>query len=398
LQAGREKKLRYFSYFGGVGGVCAGAQDAGLEVVGTVEIDPAIAAIHKANFPYADCRVANVLDVDPSTLPDFDFFWSSNPCPNFSTAKQNGGETELDIALAQSVANVIQYKRPRYFALENVRGYAKSKSLGIITDELDRQGYSFNVLILDAANYGVPQNRIRLILRATLDSNLRDLPPTHSKGGGLFTKPWVSWYEAIADLLPSCKKTHLTEKQAIAFEKYKSQPCMVAGMANSYGSSITTVGLDAPSNTVTASCSKQLRRAVLVEGKTSGDRLHTVRNSDCPSITVLSNQSGGGRTPKVIIERVGYGQRPPQVREDGPAWTIRASVGDDGKGSHRSPITVADGLDVRAIDYRCLARFQSFPKWFVWPGPKGKCMRGIGNACPSLFAQRIIESLVNQKQ
>jgi DNA (cytosine-5)-methyltransferase 1 len=389
--------IKIFSYFGGVGGVCAGAQDAGLEVVGTVEMDPAIAAIHKANFPYADCRVANVLDIDPSTLPDFDFFWSSNPCPNFSTAKQNGGETELDIALAQSVANVIQHKRPRYFALENVRGYAKSKSLGIITDELDRQGYSFNVLILDAANYGVPQNRIRLILRATLDSELRDLPPTHSKGGGLFTKPWVSWYEAIADLLPSCKQTHLTEKQiqALGRKGWIDSVVMIESKQHSISNNVVRQK-DQPSYTVIAD-SSHLPRAVMIEGKATGDRLHTVRSSDCPSITVLSNQSGGGRTPKVIIERVGYGQRPPQVREDGPAWTIRASVGDDGKGSHRSPITVADGLDVRAIDYRCLARFQSFPKWFVWPGPKGKCMRGIGNACPSLFAQRIVESLICQE-
>jgi DNA (cytosine-5)-methyltransferase 1 len=389
--------IKIFSYFGGVGGVCAGAQDAGLEVVGTVEIDPAIAAIHKANFPYADCRVANVLGIDPSTLPDFDFFWASPPCPSFSTAKQDGGETELDIAIAQSVANVIQYKRPRYFALENVRGYAKSKSLGIITDELDRQGYSFNVLILDAANYGVPQNRIRLILRATLDSNLKDLPPTHSKTGGLFTKPWVSWYEAIADLLPSCKQTHLTEKQAITLEKYKDKSFMVEGSENLSGR-ITSVPEESPAFTVLASCDrKMLRRAVLVEGHPGGDRLNIIRDAIAPSMSVLCFDSGGGRTPKVIIERVGYGQRPPQVREDGPAWTIRASVGDDGKGSHRSPITVADGLDVRAIDYRCLARFQSFPKWFVWPGPKGKCMRGIGNACPSLFAQRIVESLICQK-
>jgi DNA (cytosine-5)-methyltransferase 1 len=391
LQAGQVKKLRYFSYFGGAGGACAGAQDAGLEVVGTVEIDPEIAAIHKANFPNADCRVANVLDIDPSTLPDFDFFWASPPCPSFSTAKQDGGETELDIALAQSVASVIQYKRPRYFALENVRGYAKSKSLGIITDELDRQGYSFNVLILDAANYGVPQNRIRLILRATLDSNLRDLPPTHSKTGGLFTKPWVSWYEVIADLLPSCKQTHLTEKQAIVFEKYKDKSFMVEGAENLSGR-ITSVPEESPAFTVLASCDrKMLRRAVLVEGKTTGDRLHTVRSSDCPSITVLASR---GRTPKVIIERVGYGQRPPQVREDGPAWTIRASVGDDGKGGHRSPITVADGLDVRAIDYRCLARFQSFNDAYKWGKSQGKNCRGIGNAVPPLFAQRIIESII----
>jgi DNA (cytosine-5)-methyltransferase 1 len=317
--------IKIFSYFGGVGGVCAGAQDAGLEVVGTVEIDPAIAAIHKANFPYADCRVANVLDIDPITLPDFDFFWSSNPCPNFSTAKQNGGETELDIALAQSVANVIQYKRPRCFALENVRGYAKSKSLGIITDELDRQGYSFNVLILDAVNYGVPQNRIRLILRATLNSELRDLPLTHT---ALIN--WQGWYAAIADILPTCKRTYITEGQLKALSK----GCW-------------------------------------------GDW----ENVQSP----------------LLLERVGYGKRSPTIRtENQPCITIRASSGCDGKGAFRSPLTaLLPNGEVFALDDRCLSRLSTFPTWFKWGKLKGINCKGIGNACPSLLAQRIVESLIS---
>lgn len=72
---------------------------------------------------------------------------------------------------------------------------------------------------------------------------------------------------------------------------------------------------------------------------------------------------------------------------------MRSAVGCDERGGYRSPVTaLLEGADVRALDYRCLARFQSFPDSYKWGKSSGKNCKAIGNAVAALFAQRVIES------
>lgn len=314
--------LSYFSLFTGAGGACKGAQAAGLTCLGGVELDPYPAALYEANFGHP-LRQENILDTPIHELPDFDFLWASPSCVNFSTAKTDGGELAIDLEIAKKVAEFIRLKRPRHFALENVRGYADSESFAAILSRLEVEGYNCHWAIYDAASFAVPQNRNRLILRASRDP-LGDLLPTHSKHGGLWWQPWNGWYDAVSDLLPSCKPSHLTDRQILALEK------------------------------------KGSNRAVL-------------------------------------LERVGYGkERDPTIRTaDDPSITIKAAAGCDERGGFRSPLTaLLESADIRALDYRCLARLQSFPNDYKWGSSAGKNCRAIGNACPSLFAQRIIESIV----
>jgi DNA (cytosine-5)-methyltransferase 1 len=315
--------MKFFSLFTGAGGADCGALAAGLTPVGGIELDPYPAALYEANFGHP-VRQENILDTPIAELPDFDFLWASPPCPSFSVAKIDSGETSTDIAIAQKVAEIIKVKSPQKFALENVRGYIRSKSFDAILAALE--GYNLHYAVYDAADFGVPQHRRRLILRASRDP-LKDLMLTHSKDGG---QPWEGWYDAVADLLPSCKQSRLTERQILALEKKgwypigtvttQSKPLavLIDGKANSYGSSITTVDGDQPSYSITASSSKQLSRAVLV-----------------------------------------------------------------------------DSSDIRALDYHCLARLQSFPDWYLWGSRSGKNCRAIGNAIPPLFAKRVIESILS---
>jgi DNA (cytosine-5)-methyltransferase 1 len=59
-----------------------------------------------------------------------------------------------------------------------------------------------------------------------------------------------------------------------------------------------------------------------------------------------------------------------------------------------SRAVLIDSSDIRALDYRCLARLQSFPDWYHWGSSAGKNCKAIGNAIPPLFAQRGIESIL----
>jgi DNA (cytosine-5)-methyltransferase 1 len=403
-------KFSFFSTHSGAGGACLGAEMAGLQSVGGVEIDDYCADLHRTNFGNG-IRHESILDTPIEQLPDFDFLWGSPPCPSFSIAKTDGVETHEDIAQAKKIADIIRIKKPRYFAIENVRGYVDSESFKIILLRIQSLGYNTHYDIYDAADFGVPQNRHRLILRAGRDP-LLNLLPTHSKTGGLWWQPWNNWYDAIAELLPSCKPSRLTERQVQTLKnKEWSGNILVDGKGNKYGSSYTASDSKTPSFTITANMDRNISRAVLVKRKLGGggrspkallvggstnEHRGAARDKLEPSNTITAS-TDRQVARAVIIERTGYGDRDPiTLQSDEPSQTIRASVGCDERGGFRSPFTaLLESADVRALDYRCLARLQSFPDSYVWGKSAGKNCRAIGNAVPVLFAQRIIESIVH---
>ena len=123
-------------------------------------------------------------------------FHASPVCKNYSRAKRDGGEVELDKETAQSTADFIKEKRPKVVTVENVKGYKDSEALKIITDELTRQGYDWDMDVYNAADYGGYTKRERLIIRAVRDGKLPEkpepLPESERKHG---------WMEAVEDLM-----------------------------------------------------------------------------------------------------------------------------------------------------------------------------------------------------
>jgi site-specific DNA-cytosine methylase len=460
----------FASFFSCAGGADLGAIQAGCTPVGAVELDPYPAALHRANFD-GEMRKENILDTPLNAFTGVDFLWASPSCKSFSSAKENAGERQADVAIAEKVAALVGSIKPRYFALENVRGYLYqpeekleellsleaeeqgftlkaptvktrkkpkardfTESFGVIYRQLESMGYNLHYDIYDAANYGACQNRARLILRASRDK-LRLLQSTHCKLGGLFLRPWNGWYDAIADLLPSCRQTHLTEKQiqSLISKGYYDviEKALLAGSEYIGRNGKIGRGDDLPSGTVTG---QYKPAAILVEGKDSPSRDRTIRTADEPCITITSNQGGGGRLPKailldckgnryysdfttvtegspaytirassanqcraIILERTGYGHgRLPQLHTaDEPVWTLRSATGCDEKGGYRSPITaLLEHADVRALDYLCLARFQGFPDSYKWGKSAGKNCEAIGNAVEVGMARSVLESMI----
>lgn len=387
--------ITFFSTHSGAGGACQGAKQAGLTLLGGIEIDQYCVDLHRANFGDG-IRHESILDTPIKQLPDFDFLWSSPPCPSFSVAKTDGEETPEDIAQALRVCDLIRIKKPRHFALENVRGYVDSQSFYSILSTLKELGYNTHHTVYDTANFGVPQNRHRLILRASRDP-LGDLAQTHSKQCGLWWQPWEGWYSAVADLLPTCKESQLTTRQLQALSKkgwnLKSvlvegadsairdrtirgtdEPCititanqggggrlpkavLVDGKANSYGTTYTICNGEDRIFTVTANNDRNVVRAILVEGKDHTVSQNVVRDYNQPSNTVIADMKG--HAPRAVL-----------LKE------------------------LIEHADIRALDYRCLARLQTFPDTYRWGKSASKNCKSIGNAVPSLFAQRVIESIV----
>ena len=195
------------TYFSG-----GGLLEAGLKGV----IDPKVAVefSEKIAGVYADNHgnhivVADVRDVDPKKLVgavdggEVQYFHASPVCKNFSRAKREGGEVELDKETALSTAEFIAKTRPKVVTIENVKGYRNSEALKIITDELTRQGYDWDADVYNAADYGGYTKRERLIVRAKRDGKL---PPKPEKLSEELRKK--GWYSAVEDLIP-----HLEEKK-----------------------------------------------------------------------------------------------------------------------------------------------------------------------------------------
>lgn len=381
----------FASLFSGFGGADIGAMQAGLTPLWGVEYIPEIAAVANANLGN-HIMVADILDLDPATFATVDVLHASPPCPNFSVAKAGAVETPHDLAMAQKVAAFVTTLRPRVFTLENVWGYRNSQSWAVIRDALYEAGYWLNVEHVNAADFGVPQTRKRMIVRAILGGWVPYLPAPVS---------WVGWYAAIEDLLPTLPESKLAPWQLARLPDDLRQSLLWAHgpiaddeppvMRQPDKPSMTLGTTSGPYNAVLikggdASGTGGRWRAVLVGNNanaTSGARI--LPDAGDPAAT-LRTDSGGRLQRAVLINSENAGQEWGGIR----SWSSQAMTMST---SSTSPKAVFP-FSVVAMTPRCLARFQSFPDWYELPIKKTLAARGIGNAVPPLLYQRIVEGLL----
>lgn len=191
------------TYFSGGGLVEEGLKGI-IDPVVAVEYDEKISGVYRNNFGQ-HIVTADVRDVDPKELVkqidgEVEYFHASPVCKNYSQAKSNHAEVELDKETAASTAEFINAIKPKVVTIENVKGYKDSDAMKIITDALDANGYTWDADVYNAADYGGYTNRERLIVRAVRDGKLPDKPKKMAHKSG--------WYEAVADIIPT-----LTEKK-----------------------------------------------------------------------------------------------------------------------------------------------------------------------------------------
>lgn len=191
------------TYFSGGGLVEEGLKGI-IDPVVAVEYDEKISGVYRNNFGQ-HIVTADVRDVDPKELVkqidgEVEYFHASPVCKNYSQAKSNHAEVELDKETAASTAEFINAIKPKVVTIENVKGYKDSDAMKTITDALDANGYTWDTDVYNAADYGGYTNRERLIVRAVRDGKLPEKPKKMARKSG--------WYEAVADIIPT-----LTEKK-----------------------------------------------------------------------------------------------------------------------------------------------------------------------------------------
>lgn len=336
----------------GFDGVGVGGCAAGLELAWGIELDPRIAAVANANLGN-HVRVANILDCDPLKFDAPDILHASPPCTNASLANAKGGETELDKALARKAAEFIKTLRPRIFTLENVWQYRHFRAWQIIEDALWNNGYWVSVEHCNAANFGVPQTRKRMIVRAVRDGFVPYLPSPVQ---------WVGWYSAIKDIVDTLPESQFAPWQMARLPELLSTLLIAQ---SGYGGALTTVDSNEPSFSVTANHNQLGIKAFLMQVQGEGGAV--------PKAWLVDGQNASGN----ITVRDG----------ESPAFTIT----NQDKGLSRALIECGR---VVSMTPRALARFQTFPDWYALPDNARLAAKGIGNAVPPLLYQRIIEQLL----
>lgn len=199
--------MRVVSLFSGAGGLDLGLVQAGLEIVWANDIFEDAAETYRRNVgDHVDAR--DICEIKSSQIPQCDVVVGGFPCQGFSVA--NWGRTTDDPRnqLYKQMIRVIRAKKPRYFIAENVKGLVsigKGEMLRLIIKDFEALGYRVRHEVVNAADYGVPQLRMRLlIVGERLDQpDTLVFPPTQTHADPavakkLGLKPWVSVGKALS--------------------------------------------------------------------------------------------------------------------------------------------------------------------------------------------------------
>jgi len=338
--------------FCGVGGMSLGFKDAGFEIAAAIDVDPINVEMHHKNFPKTNAFVADLSIVTGESIrkkanlegATIDVVFGGPPCQGFSLM----GKRDLNdprSALINHFIRIVAELDANYFVLENVAGLLSGTTKKILDDAIDfakENGYEVvtPIQILNAADFGVPQNRKRVFVLGYK----KNLPaPCYPKKSAV-TAPTV--WEAIADLTLA--------KGAKPFDNdtYRGQ----LGTPSEYAKSLRSK----PSDGV-YSISGCLRTN---HGSKSVKRFKA---------TAQGTQEGISRFFK--------------LSKKGLSNTLRAGTGSS-HGSYTAPRPIHP-TQPRCITVREAARLHSFPDWFDFHPTRWHGFRQVGNSVPPRLSKTV---------
>jgi DNA (cytosine-5)-methyltransferase 1 len=179
--------LRALELFCGVGGMTVGLKSAGFEVLGAIDNDPLAVVGYRRNHPEVAMWEADITTLDPLDVAahlavrpgELDLLAGCPPCQGFSAVRTRRQGTSVPDGRNRLVSHFGRWAkalRPRALIMENVPGLAHDIRLRRLARKLESLGYGVTYSICDAADYGVPQRRARLVLLALLDDDISFVP------------------------------------------------------------------------------------------------------------------------------------------------------------------------------------------------------------------------------
>jgi len=159
--------MKIATFFAGAGGLDRGFEDAGFEVAWANEYDKSIWATYRHNFPKTVLDTRSIVEVEPSDVPSCDGMIGGPPCQSWSEAGMLRGIEDHRGQLFFEYIRLLKAKRPLFFLAENVSGIVfdrHSEAFNNILKMFCKIGYNVSYYLLNANDYGVPQDRERVII------------------------------------------------------------------------------------------------------------------------------------------------------------------------------------------------------------------------------------------
>jgi len=160
--------LKFVDLFAGIGGFRLAFEKAGYQCVYSCEVDEACQKVYFNNF--GEIPKGDITKIDIKEIPEFDVLTAGFPCQPFSICGKRKGFHDTRGTLFFYICKIIEAKQPSVILLENVKHlihHNKGRTLDTIIYSLEDLGYLVDYKLLNARNFGVPQNRERIIIIAT---------------------------------------------------------------------------------------------------------------------------------------------------------------------------------------------------------------------------------------
>lgn len=161
--------MRAVDLFAGFGGLTAGAQAAGVNVVWASNHWSRAMTVHELNHPGTEHVQQDLNQADWTKLPDYDLLLAAPACQGHSTASQPRRRSYHDAlrSTAMAVVDCADVTEPKAIVVENVPSFMRWRLYGWWCEGLERLGYQIEPRIVMASHHGVPQRRKRLFILAT---------------------------------------------------------------------------------------------------------------------------------------------------------------------------------------------------------------------------------------
>ena len=339
--------------FAGVGGMSLGFEMSGFDVLLANEYDKSIAEAYIANHKNTKMIIGDITSLDlKKTFGSYrgkvDVVIGGPPCQGFSQKGQRKTIHDERNFLFKYYVSVVELVKPKYFVMENVPNLLTAEG-GYFRKEIEElfnnMGYSLQYGVLNASDYGVPQNRRRAVIIGKLGGKAPSLPIPQNKV--------VTIWDAISDL------AYLESGEGADEQKYEMP--------------------------AESEYEKLLR-------KDSNTLFNHVATKHSPlaleRLSLIPPNAGREVLPKEHLTKSIYSGTWTRMRKDEISVTITTRFDTPSSGKFTHPFLN------RAITVREAARIQSFPDTFRFIGNKGSQMKQVGNAVPPLLAAAIAEVIM----
>lgn len=366
--------------FAGAGGMSLGFEQAGFDVVAAVEIDPIHCATHKFNFPNCTTVPKSVTEVTGEEIRQkakfgnqrVDVVFGGAPCQGFSMIGQRALDDPRN-SLVSDFVRIVHELEASYFVFENVKGLTLGKHRKFLEEVIEafENGGEYRVVlkeqVLNAADYGVPQNRHRLFLMGARQGfDLPKYPERHThatRTTNCGSPSGPTCEEALGDLPNAEQFTSLLNSDEVLTTKW--------GDLSPYAAELRCKTNDAWHFGHPRNWNPNLLTSSLRTDHTEISRRRF-------------RETVGGKVEPI--------SRLFKLAPDGVSNTLRAGT-DAARGAFTSPRPVHYNF-ARCVTVREMARLHGYPDWFRFHETKWHGARQIGNSVPPPLARAVASEVI----